>query len=415
VKAALAGGSRLAGEIAPGLLIVAAIWLGWQVVKEVGAERLPVGTAVRIAPSSASVLARAAEAEFAAKRYDNALSLAQDSLSRAPFNVRALRVVGLVRAEAGDLANAEEILTQAGNWSLRDDQAHGWLVERLLRKGDYRLAFAHADTLARRRPALWNRVFNLYRTAGEHDPRAFPALVSLLETQPPWRGEFLTYLSRSPEGLGVSANLAVALEKTDAPFSTAELSQLYMRLMNRRLLPAMKLIRNALGRPPVSPRVLDGSFSTAETTTPEPFSWQLPSASGVVSDILPDDIRPSETALRVQYDGYAVNKVADQFIQLEPGAYRLSGEARRESGELAGRLAWRVICFETDTIVAESLSAAWSSDAWTGFRADFVVPPTNCSAQWLRLEPVSANARSQMAVWYDRLAITPVSSSLPSG
>lgn len=395
------------GEIASSILLVGGLWLGWQVIREAGAERLPVSMAIRLAPTSPAVLSRAAESELAARRYENASALARDSLSRAPFNARALRVAGLTIANDGAPAVAEPIITLAGNWSLRDDPAHAWLIERRLRQGDYRSAFAHADTLARRRPALWRQLFNLFQTAGAEDPRAFPALASLLATAPPWRGEFLNHLTRTPAGIGVAANLAVALERSKQPFSTDELGLLYVRLMGLRLLPAMKLVREAIDRPPVSDLVLDGSFPATASVTPAPFGWERPSASGVVSDILPDDVRPAETALRVQYDGYAVTKIADQFIQLAPGSYRLSGEARRESGDLEDRLAWRVICFETDSIVGESLSQAWSTNAWTGFGLDFTIPARNCSAQWLRLEPRSANMRSPMAVWYDRLKITP--------
>lgn len=397
------------GEIASSLLLVGGLWLGWQVIREATAERLPVGIAIQVAPTSPAVLSRAAESEFAAQRYENASALARDSLSRAPFNARALRVAGLTIATEGDPDLAEPIITLAGNWSLRDDPAHAWLIERRLREGDYRSAFAHADTLARRRPALWRQLFNLFQTAGAEDPRAFPALVSLLATAPPWRAEFLNHLTRSSAGLGVAANLAVALERTKQPFSNDELSLLYVRLMGLRMLPGMKLVREAIGRPPVSSYLIDGSFPASASITPAPFHWELPSAAGVVSEILPDDVRPAETALRVQYDGYGVSKIADQFMQLSPGAYRLSGEARRESGELQGRLTWHVICFENDAIVARIMSEAWSTNAWTKFDLDFTIPENNCSAQWLRLEPQSANVRSPMAVWYDRLQITPTS------
>ena len=401
---------RRFGEFASSALIVAALFLGWQIIREVGAQRLPVGMAIRLSPSSPAVLARAAEAEFVAKRYDNSAALARESLVRAPFNARALRVAGLsLAAIGGDINAAEQIIIQSGNWSLRDDPAHAWLVERLLRKGDYRSAFAHADTLARRRVELWPQVFGLYQTAGAEDPRAFPALVSLLATKPPWRGEFFTFLSRSPTGLSVSANLAVALEKTDARITSDELGQLYVKLMDSRMLAGMAIVREALGRPPVSSRVVAGSFHTTGAPAPAPFEWQFPAAPGILSEVLPDDIRPSETALRVQYDGYAVSKIADQFIQLAPGAYRLAGEARSESGDASGRLAWRVICFETNTIIAQTLSAAWPSNAWSRFHSDFRVPDTSCSAQWLRLEPVAANQRTDMSVWYDRLSITPLS------
>lgn len=396
---------RLLGEIGSALLVVLAIWLGWQVVREMAAERTPVAMAIRLSPHSPSVLARAAEAELAAKRPGNAAELAQDSLTRAPFNARALRVMGLAIAETGDLDIGEQLIIQAGNWSLRDNQAHAWLVERLLRKGDYRSSFAHADALARRRRELWDQIFGLYQVSAATDPRAFPALVSLMESMPPWRQEFLTHLSRSPVGLGVSANLAVALQRTRAPYSTAELGQLYVKLRERRAHAGIALVRKALDRPSVATTVVDGSFPAKPSQTPAPFQWEFPAASGVVAEVLQDEIRPDETALRAQYDGFAVNKFADQFIQLPPGSYSLTGEARAEAGKVQGRFAWRVICAESDVIIAESRSVAWPTDRWTVFQTRFVIPPANCTGQWLRLEPLPADQRKTVVAWFDRLQI----------
>lgn len=397
------------GGYASSVLIVVGLFLGWQIVREAVAQRFPVEVAVRVSPSSPDVLARAAESEFAAERYDNASYLARESLALAPFNARAMRVAGLALATAGgDVNQAEQIIIQAGNWSLRDDPAHAWLIERLLRKGDYASAFAHADTLARRRSDLWPQVFNLFQTAAATDPRAFPALVSLVKSRPPWRGEFFTHLSRSPTGLAVSVNLAVVLERTDAPVSDDELSQLYRQLMTSRMLPGMAIVRKALGRPPENITIVGGSFPVSGASQLAPFGWEFPAASGIVSDIFPDDLRPSETALRVQYNGFAISKIADQLIQLSPGSYRLSGEARAESGETEDRLAWRVICLETDTIIAQARSAAWPRDEWSRFQTDFRVPETNCSAQWLRLEPLAADQTSDVTIWYDRLSIAPL-------
>jgi hypothetical protein len=112
---------------APYVLTALAIWLGWQIVTALVVQRAPPESAVRIAPGSAQALSRAAEAELIAERPDQAADLAILSLRAAPFDVRALRVLGLVRART-DEAAADELLTLAGNWSLRDDPSHAWLM-----------------------------------------------------------------------------------------------------------------------------------------------------------------------------------------------------------------------------------------------------------------------------------------------
>ena len=116
-------------------LIVAAVVLGWQIAIQPLMQRAPAQLAIRVAPGSPLVLRRAAESELAARRIDNAAALSRDALVRSPFDVRALRVLGLTEARAGREDQADDILTLAGNWSLRDDPAHAWLVERRLRRG----------------------------------------------------------------------------------------------------------------------------------------------------------------------------------------------------------------------------------------------------------------------------------------
>ena len=100
------------------VLVAVAIWLGWQVVREMAVGRLPAELSLRLSPGSALVLGRAAETEFAADRFENAEYLARQSLVRAPFNVQALRVLGLATAESGRKTEADDILTLAGNWTI---------------------------------------------------------------------------------------------------------------------------------------------------------------------------------------------------------------------------------------------------------------------------------------------------------
>jgi hypothetical protein len=82
--AAPSGRSRgTVANLAPYALTVAAVLLAWQVVIQPFAERAPVSFAIRIAPGSPLVLRRAAEAELAENRAENAASLGRDALVRA--------------------------------------------------------------------------------------------------------------------------------------------------------------------------------------------------------------------------------------------------------------------------------------------------------------------------------------------
>ncbi|HYC73577.1 MAG TPA: hypothetical protein VEC04_01925 [Brevundimonas sp.] len=402
------GRSRVA-EYAPYALTVGAVWLGWQILLQPVVQRAPPEIAVRVAPGSPLVLRRAAEAEFAAgyesddlRRLGNAASLARDALARAPFNVRALRVIGLTEARAGRELEADEILTLAGNWSLRDDPTHAWLVEYRLRRGDYASAFAHADTLVRRREDIRPSVFRLFTAAATQDAaRALPEVARLVDARPPWRQSYLDSLYANVEGLQVAANLAVLLQRGDAPLTNQELTQLYMHLLDKGQIEALRTVRARLNRPPAA-AVANGGFGDA--AAPEPFQWRLAQEAGAVVEIVPDEVRPADPALRIDYDGYSTVRFAEQLLFLAPGRYRLTAEARAEAGQPGERMVWSLTCSPGDLRVLSVPAVARSATVWSPISEEFTVPAA-CPGQWLRLESRGDDRRSPTVAWIDRVAI----------
>jgi hypothetical protein len=395
-------------DVAFGGLIVIAVLAGWQIAIQPFMQRAPVDLAISLAPGSPMVLRRAAESELAAGRIDNARSLSRDALVRSPFDVRALRIVGLTEAQMGREASADEILTLAGNWSLRDDPTHAWLVERRLRRGDYASAFAHADTLVRRREDIQPQVFRLFTVAGAEDPqRSTPVIASLLAASPPWRRAFLESLNRSPQDLQLAANLAVLLQKSRASFSNDELRGLYRTLLDHNQLSALNQVRQRLGRPSSRTAVTNSGFS--DDTASEPFQWRLSQKAGIVAEIVEDDLRADNQALRVDYDGFAAGMVAEQLTSLSPGAYRFSTEMRTESGGQESRLAWTLTCATDGAPLAAlpvDLRAGSRGAAWTTLSGRVQVPQ-GCQAQWLRLETRAGDSRAPVVLWFDRVLLAP--------
>lgn len=387
--------------------VLLAVWLGWEVVKAPLVERGAPELATRLAPTSPDVLRRAAEVEFAAERNENAAALASESLARAPFNVRSLRVLGLVKANAGQLDQADQLITLAGNWSLRDDPAHAWLVDRRLRQGSYGSAFAHADTLARRREETSLQVFDLFVTAALQDRRAMPALAAAVGRNPPWRNAFMAYLIRRPDTDPVILALAINLANTEHPLSRIEMQWLYQTWYGEGRIPAIRYLAETLKRPTNLEGLQNGDFSYPEDDQILPFGWALVTASGLAPAIMEDDVRPDETALRVEYDGYAVGELVDQLLVLEPGAYTLSGQDRIEvvPGQDSG-LRWSVICVETGNELATYRSAAQTA-GWKPFSVSFTVPTDQCLAQRLRLLGVAGDRRDTTIIWFDKFAIHP--------
>lgn len=399
---------RGARELGQYGLIVGAVVLAWQIGVQPLAQRAPAEIAVRVAPGSPLVLRRAAESELAAGRVQNAAALSRDALVRSPFDVRALRVFGLTEARAGREAEADDVLTLAGNWSLRDDPAHAWLVERRLRRGDYTSAFAHADTLVRRRQDIQPQVFRLFTVAGTEDPqRSLPVIARLLAARPPWRAAYMGSLSGTTGELQLAVRLAIMLEASRAPLTNDELQFLYQQLLGNRMLEALATVREQVGRPAPGLAVTNGGFSAGEA--PEPFQWRLLQKAGIAAEITSDDIRPSNRALRVDYDGYATGVIAEQLVLLTPGSYRFAAEVRTEAGDAAARLAWTLSCAAGGQPIAllPAGGVGVPSETWTTLSGQVEIP-SGCPAQWLRLETRAADRRSATVVWYDRASITPV-------
>lgn len=396
-------------RVVPYVLTVGAVVLAWQIAIQPFMQRAPVEAAIRIAPGSPLVLRRAAEAELAAGRNDNAAELSRDALARSPFDVRALRVVGLTEARAGRLDDADQILTLAGNWSLRDDPAHAWLVEHRLRRGDYASAFAHADTLARRREDVQPQVFRLFTAAAAGDPqRVLPVLTGLLAAGPPWRSAYLTSLYATNEGLQVAASLAVLLQSSRAPLTTPELQQFYVHTMAKGQIAVLKAVRTRLNRPTSRTAVTNGGFD--DPTAPEPFQWSLIQKAGAAAEVSTDDADRSNPALRVEYDGYSAANMARQRVFLTPGRYRLRFNSRTEAGEPAGRMAWALTCDPggQSLLSASAVTVAGARNrAWTPSIVDFSIPQ-GCPSQWLDLRGLALDRRAPMVVWFDQVAIAPL-------
>lgn len=405
-EAGASGTARLLRESTPFVVMVVSVFLGWQIVKELAAQRLPPELAVRVSADDSSTLSRAAEFEFAAKRFTNAEYLARLSLAKAPFDARALRVVGLAEARKGQTARADNLLTLAGNWSLRDDPTHAWLFQHRLSLGQYASAFAHADTLARRRTDMWPAMFELFAVAGTEDPRALPVLVSLVAKKPPWRQAFLNGLidAPTPRNQQLLATLGVNLQRTDGPLSDNELVQVYDSLLRSRQEGLLALVREQTGRPAAGLLLVNGEFDPL--SNPAPFEWILKSSVGIVPEVMPDRGRTGQSALRVEYDGFSRGEVASQLLQLAPGRYRLTGEVRSEVGAATERLRWSASCYGTGEILGGTFANTAQGGAdWQAFSLAFDVPQRSCRIQRLTLEAAPSDHRSTVIGWYDALSV----------
>lgn len=384
---------------APYVLTALLIWLAWQIVLGLLVQRAPAEIAIRVAPGSSVVLSRTAEAELVAGRVDQARDLAEMALRAAPFDVRALRILGLSIARTDEVA-ADPILTLAGNWSLRDDPSHAWLMQRRLRQGDYVGSFGHADTLARRREDLRPGLFRYFAAAAAEDPRAVPALLQRYSAVPNWRPGFFEFLRTAENGPSVQAALAVGLDDRAGHLSNTELEVIYLDWLKVGRLPGVLALRERMGRPEPAP-LIDGHFNGVEA--PQPFRWNLITAPGVTPTLSEDRSRIGQHALFVESDGFQSTMVASQLVTLRPGRGELSFSAWIELGGDDALMQWTLTCVETGQKLADM--AIVDAPDWREFRATVDVPPLGCTAQWLRLRTTRGPRRTSVLVWIDDMVL----------
>jgi len=387
------------------LVIVAGVWIAWQILRNALVLTTPPGLALRLGPDSPTVLTRAAEVELAAGRVDAAQRLAQRALTRQPFNVAALRVAGLAAAREGDLDAANQMLTLAGNWSLRDDPAQSWLVRHRLEQGRAASALAHADTLMRRRTDLRPMYFDLMiNLALRNDVEAQGALVALLRREPPWRIDFFIYALERPEGLPVAAAVLMALKDGQGRSTDEEKARVYGTLIAQGRIEALRAVM-ARAETGLRPVLTNGDFSDGAGAPP--FGWVLPAGAGVLAEIAngPEDGGP---ALHGLVSATAERTIAEQLVLLTPGRWRLSGRFRVDQGDLNGRMTWVLACTAGGRVLASAPLSATARGDWTPVSAVIEIPPDACGAQQLRLVSRAQDRRSQVEIWMDDVTLSAV-------
>ena len=386
-------------------LAALAVWLAWEVAKPVLADRAPVNMAVAVAPSSPTALRRAAESELSDGRIDNAAELARAALRQRPFDARSVRVLGLAQARAGRVAEADDLLTLAGNWSLRDDPAHAWLIQQRLRQGNYYSAFAHADTLIRRRSETYDGVFNLYATAGLTDPRAISPLTRLIADNPPWRRYFFNYLYFTrPAAAPLAGALAIQLQETSGHLTDEELGLLYGVWLSQSRFEGVEYLRSALARPPLSGGVSNGDFSIPFTGQILPFGWSSEPAAGLNIAILDRSDDAQNKALFIDYNGYSNHIIMSQVLTLEPGRHTLAADVMVERGGSVG-FVWRFACLGSEAPTSILRTGVQAEKDWVAFNGALVVPAEKCPLQGLELVSGLSDGRASVVAWFDNIRI----------
>jgi hypothetical protein len=127
--------------------------------------------------------------------------------------------------------------------------------------------------------------------------------------------------------------------------------------------------------------VYDGRFQGLPGAAP--FNWQLNASPAGVAE------RSSSGGLQVQYFGRDSADLASQILLLPSGRYKLVVQAEGDASGEGAQLVWSVGCARAPAHLID-LPLRKISSKPQRVQAAFFIPPTGCSAQWLRLSGLPA-------------------------
>lgn len=406
-----------------GLLLLAALWIGWRIVADTAAQNMAtLAPHTALIWNSGEVAALDQQAQQILADPDGDLDAAQNWAQRAlqwhPLDERALSLLGLIAERKGDRGQADLLMRRAGARSWRDMTTHAWLFDRDFRAKDYAQALQQIDAIMRVAPLdLRTRLFPAL-AAFTVEPRAVTALTDFLAESPPWRSWLLLNLSIALANKTRLDELYAALQNTRKPPTAAELAPYLNRLIKDGDYTLAHRIWQATL--PASQRANEKYPYNRDFDSPidgMPFNWTLETIPGADIQIVVAPDGGQKRALLVEFSGARVSFAnVRQLMLLPPGRYNFSGKVKTEALQTSRGLWWRLYCAETPRNTLGQTDLVSGTMPWTDFSVDFTVPDQECTAQRLQLE-LPARVASEMQiegqVWYQYLRIIAKDGGIP--
>lgn len=383
-----------------------AVVLGWVAVKSAAVNELVKRNpyaAASLSPSDPRIPITLAMDEF--RRKQGAVSPAVaaraiNSLQDAPLAEEPFFLAAMAALVRGDEARAQSLLMEAKRRNPRSRVTRILLLDRHLRAGRVEAAAAEISGISRLMPAARNvLVPQLARFAA--DPKTSAALADVLRADPELKRNLLEHMASSAADPATVLHLA-GKEVGPAPGGDAPLWQqkLLTSLVDEgRVIEAHALWERFAGVPSGSGGIYDGRFQGRPG--PPPFNWQFGSSAAGVAE-------PTKSqSLQVEYYGRADAELASQLLTLSPGRYRLTFEASGDTPERGSNVSWRLSCHPGKVEIA-SVPIAKLTYAPRTIAAGFVVPPSGCASQWLRLTGTPAEFPTAQSITISDLEVRKV-------
>lgn len=340
-------------------LLVGALLLAWVVARGAVQNAL-----LRSAPAAAAsfwpadgeslaALSRRRMAENNGEIDDETRALYQEALDQSPTLASPLMLAALEADQAEDFERAERLMLLAKARDPRSTITRFWLLDDYIRTGRYAQAFDEVGPALRLRKQAMTAVMSiLARLANEPDAQG--PLAKKLATAPYWRTAFFQAASQETDPDVLLSLLAASRSDEPGEKMGQEQKSVFLTLINandglrayrawQRMLPSRYRDR--------TDGIYDGNF--AGWPGAEPFNWIVEESEIGVARMAPAADLSQGSALNVRYFGSTSGVLAEQYVHVEPGTYRLSAAARRRSqGATGGRLSLQARCVPGEVIAS---------------------------------------------------------------
>ena len=339
-----------------------------------------------------------------------AAKLAADSkriLEHSPYEVVALRNIGIITASNDDEKGAARLLDIAARLSLRDYLTHAWLLDYRFRTNEVAPAVKEADLLLRQDDQNWPVILPAL-IALSRDPRIIDPLARTLATRPYWRGTFITRLGSDNPYPDATFALLTRLKAIGSAASKDELDPYFIKSADR-LSPSQLFAQWVALLPPgaksASKGLLrEGDFAGLDASPP--FGWRLYPTEGIYAE---RGTGPAGmgSALYVSYSGERETVFANQQLVLPAGHYRFAGRVYAEDAIDAGVFRWSIVCLSKGATGVLGTAPVNPQPGQLGrYAVEFDVP-AKCDQQQLALTGTARDTTfDTLALYVDGLDIT---------
>ena len=381
------------------ILCMVGIWFTVSVgIAAVVRERDPV-LALRLWPGDARALAVQADNGLLTNPGPREIALAktraQQSLARDPTGAPALRVLGFVKDNSGDLVGARKMIRASERLSRRDLAGQMWLINDAVARDQAAEALGHFDTALRTSDLAPPILLPVLARATE-DARLIAPLATMLTRRPLWGPSFVSEaIHHGP----VPQNLVLldqALRVRGAPMSRPLVQQLVDQLVAlNRFDDALTIYGRAIGQADAVALVRNQRFEHESQVTP--FDWMIGSTDSVSVSRSIDGDGADRHRLTFTASSGGNGDLARQLLVLPPGHYRASVDADAKGADVRISLS----CADATRLgLAESPLTKRRSSVL------FVVPPLGCKGQWIAIKLIRVVDLDGASGWVDNVSVT---------